>query len=191
MIPRLSKLIAIASLPFLVTACVKDQCRQSHTYTYYKPVYKTKQEVRNNIKSNPAKEVANPGKLYIKGSYIFLNELEKGIHIIDNSNPSSPRNIAFIDIPGNLDLAVKGNTLYADLYTDLVAIDISNPSTVTVKKVVENIFPYRQYAGGFVYNSNSGIITEWVRVDTTVSNSCDEQWIGNIRSDVFLVSAAT
>jgi hypothetical protein len=50
------------------------------------------------------------GKLFIQGHYIFLNEVDKGIHVIDNSNPAQPRNVAFIDIPGNVDLAVKGNT---------------------------------------------------------------------------------
>ena len=37
------------------------------------------------------------GKLYILGNYIFLNEIDKGIHIIDNAIPSSPKNVAFID----------------------------------------------------------------------------------------------
>ena len=78
-------------------------------------MYETRAGVKANIKSNTAKEVQNPGKLYIFGNYIFLNEIDKGIHIIDNSNPASPKNVAFIDIPGNLDMAVKGNILYADL----------------------------------------------------------------------------
>ena len=107
--------------------CIKDTCHKTYTYTYYLPVYKTKDEVKANIKSNAAKEVQNPGKLFTIGNYIFLNEVDKGIHIIDNSNPASPQNVAFIDIPGNMDLAVKGNILYADAYNDLATIDISNP----------------------------------------------------------------
>ena len=97
----------------------------------YVPVYKTNEEVRLNIKSNPAKEMERPGKLFIKGHYIFLNEVDKGIHVIDNSNPASPRNVSFIDIPGNVDLAVKGSILYADMYTDMVALDISDPENVS------------------------------------------------------------
>ena len=91
------------------SGCIKDTCRQSRSYTMYVPVYKTNEEVRLNIKSNPAKEMERPGKLFIKGHYIFLNEVDKGIHVIDNSNPASPRNVSFIDIPGNVDLAVKGS----------------------------------------------------------------------------------
>src|SRR5688500_2142195 len=106
----------------LQTGCKKDTCSNIHTYTYYQPVYKTAAAVRANIKSNAPRAVQNPGKIYIKGSYIFLNELNKGIHVINNANPAAPVNVAFIDLPGNVDIAVKENTLYADFYTDLVAI---------------------------------------------------------------------
>src|SRR5450631_2991013 len=129
------------------TGCVKDTCKHTFTYTFYQPVYKTTAEVRANIKSNPAKEIQEPGKIVLLGNYIFLNEVDKGIHIIDNSNPSSPKNIAFIDIPGNEDLAVKGNTLYADLYTDLVTLDIYNPLNVTKTSIIDGVFPARYYGG--------------------------------------------
>lgn len=171
--------IILLALPLLFTACVKDNCKRLHTYTYYVPVYKTKQEVRDNIKSNGAKPVENPGKLNILGNYIFLNEIDKGIHVIDNSNPSTPRNIAFIDIPGNLDIAIKGNTLYADIYTDLVALDISNPLNVKTKKFIDNLFPHRYYGNGFVGNgANDIFISEWVKQDTTVELSCEDSPIG-------------
>ena len=60
-------------------------------------------------------------------------KIDKGIHILDNTTPANPKNVAFIDIPGNMDLAVKGDILYADLYTDLVTLDISNPLKVAVR----------------------------------------------------------
>lgn len=148
--------------------CVKDNITRSYTYSYYLPVYKTAAEVRANIKSNAPQDVVNPGKIVLLGKYIFLNETDKGIHVIDNSNPASPRNEAFIDIPGNIDLALKGNTLYADLYTDLVTLDISDPLHVIVKKYNEGVFPYRSYGNGF-YNDSTKIITSWVKRDTTVT----------------------
>jgi hypothetical protein len=182
--------ILLAALPIGFSACVKDKCKSTHTYTYYIPVYKTKDEARANIKSNPAKELKNTGKFYIYGNYIFLNEIDKGVHVIDNSNPAQPQNIAFIDIPGNLDIAVKGNMLYADMYTDLVAIDISNPSSVVVKKIVPYVFPERSYDNGFVGN-NTQVITEWKRVDTAVTESCDAlggRWSPR-RTDVLFMTA--
>ena len=74
---------------------------------------------------NSQREMIKTGKIYIKGDYIFINEKKEGIHVIDNSDPSNPRNISFIAIPGNLDIAVMGNILYGDSYTDLVAVDIT------------------------------------------------------------------
>ncbi|HET6994728.1 MAG TPA: hypothetical protein VFI06_07090 [Chitinophagaceae bacterium] len=184
-------IILLAALPIGFSACVKDQCKKTHTYTYYVPVYKTKAEVRANIKSNPAKALKNTGKFYISGNYIFLNEIDKGIHVIDNSNPAQPRNVAFIDIPGNVDLAVKGNMLYADLYTDLVAIDISNPSNIVVRKFIDFVFPERMYGGGFVASNTGQVIMDWKRVDTTITESCDGQgggWWGMGRTDVFFAT---
>lgn len=129
--PFLTAAGVVFTLAFFA-GCLKDSVTRTYTYKLFRPVYKTTAEVRANIKSNASVAVQQPGKLFIKGDYIFLNELDKGIHIIDNSNPAQPKNVAFIDIPGNLDLAVKGNTLYADLYTDLVAIDITDPLAAKV-----------------------------------------------------------
>ncbi len=170
----MKKLLFILSIIFLTivlfsfAGCIKDTFSRTYTYTLYTPVYKTTAEVRANIKSNSPTLLQNPGKIYIRGKYIFLNEVDKGIHVIDNSNPAQPHNVAFIDIPGNVDLAVKENTLYADLYTDLVAIDISNPLSVQVKSIVENVFPDRYYGWGFVADSTK-IISSWVTKDTTVT----------------------
>ena len=162
------KTIAVLFLCSFLNSCVKDNITRSYTYSYYLPVYKTTAEVRANIRSNTPQEVVNPGKIVLLGNYIFLNEVDKGIHIIDNHNPASPRNVAFIDIPGNMDLALKGNTLYADLYTDLVTLDISNPLNVVVKKYNEGVFPYRSYGNGF-YNDSSKVIVNWLKRDTTVT----------------------
>lgn len=161
--------ISILSCIIILQGCVKDHCTQ--TYTYFSPVYKTTEEVRANIKSNPPKEISKAGKLYIRGKYIFLNEVDRGIHIIDNSNPASPRNVAFIDIPGNMDMAVKGNILYADAYTDLITLDITNPLQVRTTKIVDGAFPYRQYYGYFEGDA-SKVIVDWVKRDTTVNMEC-------------------
>ena len=103
--------------------------------------------------------------------------MDRGIHVIDNSNPAAPRNVAFIDMPGNLDLAVKGNFLYADLYTDLVTLDIANPLQVIVKTIKANAFPFRRYSNGF-QPDNTRLIVDWVRKDTTVTVDCDRNDFG-------------
>src|SRR5688572_9380197 len=77
-------------LLLVFNSCVKDNC--TRRYVYWEPVYRTKDEVRDNIKNNPVREIERPGKIYIRGNYIFLNEIDRGIHIIDNSNKTAPRN---------------------------------------------------------------------------------------------------
>ena len=149
----------------LLPSCLKDSA--TRTYTLYSPVYKSVAEVRAGIKSDVPQPVVKPGKIVTLGKYIFLNEVDKGVHIIDNSNPAAPLNKYFVSIPGNLDLAVKGNVLYADLYRDLVAIDISNPSAIEVKSITKNVFPPRRYNNFFVADTTR-VIVNWIQKDTTV-----------------------
>ncbi len=180
---------ALLLLPVLLfSSCLKDKCTQ--TYTIFSPVYKTKQEVYAGIKSKPAQAIKNPGKITLFGSYIFLNEINKGIHVIDNSNPSQPKNISFIEMPGNVDLAVKGSRLYADLYSDLITLDITNSQQVGLVKVSPNVFPHRTYSNGFVADTNR-LIVDWNRKDTVVEISCSNNisfpWF--TRTDAMLFSS--
>ena len=182
-------LIFVGVVLFSFAGCIKDTFTKTYSYTFYEPVYKTTAEVRANIRSNSPAALQTPGKIYIRGNYIFLNEVDKGIHIIDNSNPAQPISKAFIDIPGNVDLAVKGNILYADLYTDLVAIDISNPLNVQVKGIVENVFPHRSYSHYFVADSTK-IITSWIKKDTTVTEKINEErWRNENRGVIMFADA--
>ena len=154
-------LAVVTVMSAVLPGCFRDVVLEK--YTFYRPVYRTKAEVRADIKSALPKPVKHPGKLFVKGNYIFLNDVDKGIHVIDYSNPADPKNLAFIAIPGNVDLAVNGNHLYADHYTDLVTLDISNPLNVTAVNFDNNVFPQRY----FPPDSNM-IVVDWIKVDTTI-----------------------
>lgn len=154
-------LLATVSI-LLLNGCLKDTGTvQYYTYT---PIYKTTAQVRAEIKSNAPQPITNPAKMCVLGNTLFLVETEKGIHIIDNTNPSSPVNKAFITIPGNEDITVQGNILFADCYTDLMAIDVSNPDNVVLKNYVAGIFTERRYINGYYIDSNK-VITDWVRTN--------------------------
>jgi hypothetical protein len=180
---RILSMIVLVGL-CIMQGCVKD--RVMTRTTVYRPVYKTKDEVRANIKSSNPIALTAPGKLFFKDGYVFLNELNKGVHIIDVRNPAAPANIAFVHVPGAVDLAVRGNILYADMYTDLVAIDITDPKAVQLKTVVPGVFPERYYSS-FVPDSKM-IITEWIVVDTVLRNDETISW-GMMKSDVQTMSA--
>jgi hypothetical protein len=161
---KIISLILFAGSAVLLNSCLKDKLTK--TYKILEPVYKSKTEVLANIKSSSPASLKNTGKIYLYNNYIFLNEINKGVHIIDNTNPSSPVTKAFISIPGNVDIAVKGNILYADLYTDMMVIDITDPLNARLLKAVPNIFPERFYGNGFVADSTK-VIVDWVEKEIT------------------------
>ena len=153
---------------FILQSCLKD--KMLYTYTIARPVYEEKSVVYANIRSNAPQQVEHPGKIFLYGNYLFLSEVDKGVHIIDNSNPANPVRKASINIPGNLDIAVKGNTLYADLYTDMVVVDISDPLAARFVRYIPGVFPDRFTGYGFTGDS-SKVIVDWIRKDTTVNYS--------------------
>ena len=79
----------LISLSLLLQSCMKDKLQS--TYTYFLPVYKDKAEVLQDIKRQPPQALVNTGKFFLYGKFIFINELNKGVHVIDNSNPGSPK----------------------------------------------------------------------------------------------------
>jgi hypothetical protein len=179
----------IAFLVLLLPGCMKDKIRK--TYQITTPVFETLTKLRESIKSQPAISIMAPGKITVAGKYILLAEQGKGIHVIDNSNPSTPRNVSFINIPGNEDLAITGNTLYADSYGDLVTFDISDPLDVKAENFVTNIFPdhnnYYYPSAGYLtdtsHNADSiNIIIGWTARDTTVDYDPSGSYIGYYNS---------
>jgi hypothetical protein len=106
------------------------------------PQYMSWKDLRASIKGEPARTPVKRGKIGLRGDLLFLNEPNQGIHVYDNSNPSAPKGIAFIKIPGNVDLAVRGDVLFADSFVDLVALDISALPEVKELNRQTDVFPY-------------------------------------------------
>lgn len=105
----------------------------------FKPVYVPKEEAKVITLTGPI-EMETQGKIYVKGDFIYVGDVNKGVHIIDNSDPSNPVKIAFLRIYGNHDIAIKGDVLYADNLDDLITIDISDRANPTVIKRIEGVY---------------------------------------------------
>ena len=150
--------LVIMCLIFALNSCVEDECMREITYIDYIPVYMTMAEIQD-VKTEGAKALEKPGKIYFYNNYIFVNEVNKGIHIIDNTDPTNPTNISFINIPANRDMAIQGNNLYADNGGDLITLDISNPLDVQLKdrqtKVFKELYEYPQ--GYLAYNNEKEV----------------------------------
>jgi len=155
----------ILILMLSIVSC-KDSSIEFRKYTANVPQYLSYDEMRKPVKSTAGFAIETAGKIYIQGNYLFVNEKYKGIHVFDNSNPSSPVNLAFLDIPGNVDLAVKGNFLYADNYVDLIVLDISNLNSPVEVARIKDIFPYTIPETSEIYpisniDQEQGVIVGW------------------------------
>ena len=119
----LSRLLVF--LPLLISACYFEPIdKQTGLVEGYRPVYGD-QDV-SEIKILPARQVNNPGKIYVYQQYLLVNELGSGIHVFDNSDPSHPETVGFIQMLGNTDMAIKDGVLYADHLGQLVALTLNN-----------------------------------------------------------------
>ncbi len=162
--------ILLLAILFIAAGCLLPACTKDSSYlvpyTYYKPFYKSKTEVRANIKSMPARDIIQAGKIFIQGNNLFLVDVNRGVHVVDITNINYPQKIAFVPIPGCNDIAVRGNYLYVDFGKDLLTIDISNPTLAYIKKSISNVFP-ENYALGYSPDT-SKIFAGYIRVDTTI-----------------------
>lgn len=129
----------IAAMLF-VSGC-RDKIYEKITYTANVPVYMDFEEFRGSVKREAPRQLENPGKIYFKDNLLYINEINEGIHVINNVDPAAPQIIAFIEIPGNYDIAIRGNILFADSYIDLVALDITDPNNPVEVDRLEDAFP--------------------------------------------------
>jgi len=153
------------------------------------PQLMSKTAFRSSVEVIAPKTIEEPGKIYVYQDYIFVSDVHSGIHIIDNFDPKSPKAIKFIQIPGNEDISVKDNFLYADSATDLVVFDISDINNVSIIEQLEDVFNVYNYDipveaeavdyGKFDFDDD--IIVGWTltterrkKVDNTMDKALDD-----------------
>lgn len=181
MMKKLITGLFLFSLALIALTGCEDKVIREVTYTANTAVYMPHEVFRSDdiVQSKTSRTIENPGKIYYYNDYLFINEVMKGVHIIDNSTPSAPQKIAFVEIPGNIDLAVIGDIMYADSYTDLLAIDISNPNEAFITGRIENSFEqtYPEFNPSYPVkrpDKEKGVVIGWeVKeiTETTVMNN--------------------
>ena len=129
------------SLVFIIAlSCDKNDDDDYEFVQVATPQLMSKTAFRGSVDIVAPKTIEEPGKIYVYQNYIFVGDVDSGIHIIDNTNPELPVAITFIEIPGNEDISVKNNFLYADSATDLVVFDISDINNVSIVERLEDVF---------------------------------------------------
>jgi hypothetical protein len=175
--------IALIILTASMSGCM-DKTIERVTYTANVPVYMSFTDFRTSFRKSAPVEISHPGKIYFKDGYLFVNEVGKGIHVIDNSNPANPKKIAFYDIVGNVDIAISGNILFADSYIDLVSIDITDINNPREVGRLRNIFPEVVPEGDMWYpyarvDKSKGVIVDW-KVETVTEEREPGSYTGGL-----------
>ncbi|SHI96097.1 LVIVD repeat-containing protein [Algibacter luteus] len=129
----------------MALSCDKNDDADYEFIQVASPKLMSKAAFRSAVKVNAPKTIEEPGKIYVYQDYIFVSDVDSGVHIIDNTNPEMPQAIKFIEIPGNEDISVKDNFLFADSATDLVVFDISDINNVVMSERLEDVFTVYDY----------------------------------------------
>lgn len=138
---KLKITLAIVGM-LLFAACDNDDAAPKDTALFAVPQIQSLETLRSSISVEAPQETNSEGKIYVATGRLFYIAQEEGVHIFNNQDPSSPQNIAFLNIPGVHDIAVKDNFLYADNFIDLLVFDISNINNITLVKTVENVIQF-------------------------------------------------
>jgi hypothetical protein len=163
-----AKIIPIITL-IMFFSMVFSSCEDNTLKEYkgYAPVYLSYNDLRTSVTEEQNVDLKNPGKIYFKDNYIFIVEELKGIHIYDNSNPSSPVKKTFIKLPGVVDISITDNIMYADSYIDLVVLDVENIDNVHEVGRLKDLLPYTvpavsdtKFPLGYV-DKDKGVVVDW------------------------------
>jgi hypothetical protein len=129
----------------------------------YEPIIMSRTDFENAISISNSKEVLEAGKIYVIDDYLYLNDKNKGFHIINNETPEQPLKERFLEIPGATDVAIRNNTLYINQATDLIVLTLNiNSGEVQVKKRLKDVFPQMMSPDGFLANVKADkVIVDW------------------------------
>lgn len=87
--------------------------------------------------------LSQAGKIWYDDGFLYVNIINEGVLVVNNFDPRAPRKVGFIQIPGNVDIAVRGNVMYANSHRDLVALDISDLNAIKELRRIPSVFTHR------------------------------------------------
>ncbi|MEX1000698.1 MAG: hypothetical protein WDZ35_01140 [Crocinitomicaceae bacterium] len=189
----MKKIAVLIALITVLSACDKT----INKYYVYEPVYTDAETFRTPAAFETPRSFQNDGNIYFKDDYLFVVEPNQGIHFIDNSNPSNPVNIGFLNVMGCSGLAIKGNYLYITALVDMVIVDVSvitNPVEVgreedifpTALPLTEKNYPFKEI------DKSKGIVTSFkvIRVKEEANTTSSPVWNNCFNCETMTFSSA-
>ena len=181
----IKKILPLFLCVFALFISCEDDDTRIETRIVANAILESKEVVRASISVETERPINESGKIYTYTNYVFVNDRNLGVHVIDNSVPENPQKIAFLKIPGNFDIEVRNDILYADSYTDLVLFDISDIDNITFIERYEDAFngfsfssalltePFDQIEYGD-YNPSNSFIVDWTYTEIQVEVPIDD-----------------
>ena len=157
--------------------CCFDEDCSSYKKWGYKPVYSN--DLDDIVVLEEPRPLQDVGKIYSYQNLLLVNERQKGLHVIDNSDPTQPNKLHFLKIAGSNDVAIKNGYLYADQFDNLIVVSIDELANIIDKKMMEDAFEnYADYNltpdEYDVYyecpDPGRGVVVSWVQ--DSVKNPC-------------------
>ena len=170
LLPIIVAAIIISAL--LVTSCIKQKCTDTLVKYKYTAQYQPMSALRN-IQVQAPKAINKAGKIFVKDNYLFIAEIYEGFHVINNTNPANPIKIAFVKVPGIIDIVGNGNFIFVDNYLDLLTFNISNPSAIVLASRTTNALPKRMFNYGLADMDSNNVITGFVKTIETTEQNCN------------------
>jgi hypothetical protein len=137
------------SIQMIVTGTAAFACMATSPRRYtppptHQPVYMSWDEFRSSaVEVSAPRPIETRGKIVIAHDHLFISEPGRGVHVFDNRTPQRPRPVMFIAIPGNIDISVHGDALYADSFVDLLTFSLDlEAGDATLVARLEDQFDY-------------------------------------------------
>ncbi|WP_081210738.1 LVIVD repeat-containing protein [Salegentibacter sediminis] len=131
--------LLLMALMTLFTSCEKEE-EAGNVELVAVPVTISVTDFRSSVAIQEPKEIEQAGKIYAYKNFVFINDVNRGVHIIDNSNPEAPQKIKYLKIPQNTDVAIKEDMLFANSGMDLVVFNISDINNIRQEERLEEVF---------------------------------------------------
>ncbi|WP_218841801.1 LVIVD repeat-containing protein [Winogradskyella ursingii] len=189
----MKNLILVLALSLIWSCDTYETQTETFIATVAIPETISKAEWRAKVEVKSPKPIEAVGKIYAYQNYIFINEKLKGVHVIDNTNPLSPQFISFINIPGNEDIAIKNNYLFADNAIDLVVFNISDINNIKEVERLGDVFDYYfEYTipaanNAFIdfenYDRNTEVIVGWTYEEREFAVNYNEDYYSLSNND--------
>ena len=182
-----TNLFLLAGFMFITLFSCGDKCEELREFIRYEPVFVTDAEYRQPVGFESPREIEAAGVIASYGEYLFVNEYNHGIHMINNTDPANPVNEGFISINNNKHFAIQNGILLANRYHDLVSVDIRNVSNVQELQRITNVFPDESTV------TDEGIISHYASTSEIETRSCEDPFFGNwwMDGDIMLVESGT